>query len=395
MKEFRVHPDAISFKLPRTVSSVGWSGFGKGRMSATERFTHLVLSRMDKNHRASLFARLHDVGNLYHLLDTWLDAMGHRPYGSVENLVPFILPDLKPHPQTGWAWLQASINAVVHMDDMLKDFSEEIGWPMAARIDKIWAGLGSKTVRATSVVLLGMGFRKMLKASIRHLQADIHDAVIGQKAEIGAEWLTPGPDARAPNGVHLVFLNSQKKLYEESAALQHCVGGYGQNCKDRHCAILSLRDARGNNMSTAEIRRGTENRFVIHQHKSRGNAPPNQESRKAVEWWLEQANAPGSPWNIKVLKDSHRHTFGMIEDRLGRGWRTSEAHEFRWDRWRRILDTSAKTFPEFLMGYLNSGRPLPPGFDEVFSQAELMEEEMAITREIEKLEAGQDGILTP
>jgi hypothetical protein len=47
------------------------------------------------------------------------------------------------------------------------------------------------------------------------------------------------------------------------------------------------------------------------------------------------------------------------------------------------------------MGYLNSGRPLPPGFDEVFSQAELMEEEMAITREIEKLEAGQDGILTP
>jgi hypothetical protein len=94
------------------------------------------------------------------------------------------------------------------------------------------------------------------------------------------------------DGLSFVPLTSAVALRLEGKALRHCVGTYAGLCAAGASHILSLRDARGRPVSTAEFRleRDRTGRVfpVLMQHRAASNTLPSEGSGHALEQWLNR-----------------------------------------------------------------------------------------------------------
>jgi hypothetical protein len=91
--------------------------------------------------------------------------------------------------------------------------------------------------------------------------------------------------------IHITALTTPAALREEGKALRHCVGGYTLRCLLEPVHIISLRDSRGRQRSTAEIRiersvGGLRTRIV--QHRAQGNRRPSPHLNRILQRYIAQ-----------------------------------------------------------------------------------------------------------
>ena len=93
----------------------------------------------------------------------------------------------------------------------------------------------------------------------------------------------------SPEGIVLTALTSRDALRAEGRAMEHCVGdAQVSSCVARTCCILSLTDAAGARLSTAELVAGRLGRDVTTmQHYGPKNSPPPEAAMRALTWLLD------------------------------------------------------------------------------------------------------------
>ncbi len=80
------------------------------------------------------------------------------------------------------------------------------------------------------------------------------------------------------------------------AGLDHCVGGYGPQCRAGTSRILSLSRVNGvgqvTRMSTVEIVFREDGQWMVNQHSGAGNAEPSDDARDALGEYLARSTSP-------------------------------------------------------------------------------------------------------
>lgn len=332
---------------------------------------------------------------MHTMLNSLEMALGPERGGSNKRLRSVLWArGMPPDPKTGYAWL-ADHRAWNHIHDTAQAMLIQLVQPALSRT----SGNIDFTlvhVRLVNDIITSLGAQRAQRVINTHLGGLVHDARMGLRAGHGSpgQWPALSGDVTAPNGRRLRFLVTQDDLDKEGSEMAHCVATYGKRCARRFCAIMSVGDVmttgRWRPSSTAEIVRRKDNEseanLAVAQHYGPGNDRAPGLDREAVAWWLSQARTDEVEWNREALLVTNE--FARDEDRidlenaLGEGWRTPEAHAHRWDRWRRILGTRAPSFGDFLLALPNEFWSLEATHEEVVGQIVDMDEEMALEREI-------------
>lgn len=147
------------------------------------------------------------------------------------------------------------------------------------------------------------------------LRIDVSVAWHAREGEIGRLWEAAAPPtAELPkawpalfgeavaDGIRMRCLTTEGELAAEGDAMSHCVGGYDRNCRRGWSHIVSVTDAEGKRLSTAElsINRG---RAVLVQHRSvRNSAPPPAADAAVVRLlgWLNDGTVAMDPEAMEV-----------------------------------------------------------------------------------------------
>lgn len=263
---------------------------------------------------------------------------------------------IRRHPVHGYDWLTASgNNPMAHASDVALDFARDILVPARARTGKTQDARKNESDFAFRL-LAAEGLPRLYKASLMHLSGNVHGPRIGVSSPQGSEWPLPCGEEFAVGERTLRFLRTQRDLNAETSALTHCVKSYGEDCRRGRCSIMSVGDWDTEGMwrptSTVEIRVDENGRPFSYQHRAERNAPPSHDDINALRGWLDleaastKTDAPLADWSHLSAYGHERGNF--VEDHLGEGWRTSEAHDYRWDRWRRILDVRDLSAADFV-----------------------------------------------
>lgn len=136
-------------------------------------------------------------------------------------------------------------------------------------------------------------------------------------------WPPMTDEIIAPNGLLLKPLTDPRELKAEGTALNHCVGGYSNTCRDRGHHIVSIRRLHGTDyerLSTFEVlpfERGQRD-LNIRQHRGRRNGNPPNEAQEAYDWYLNEINAGRIALNYDRIT-SFRSVSGMeVKDDIER-----------------------------------------------------------------------------
>ena len=303
-------------------------------------------------------------------------------------------------PVTGYGWVGDAARRMRHLEDMRREIRRELLDPARERVQE---GQVSRPQNAlqdnlfTMNLMVSLGLSRLLRASERHLTGGIHGAYYGQRLPEHdcTRWPVPSVEEVTLKGRTLRFLESQDELDQESRALRHCVHSYGGQCRAGNCAILSVGD-RGRHgewlpTSTVEVRFSAlaPGDLTFHQHEAVGNSPPESRDRAAATAWLQAVAEKSILVDTEYLRVGR---FNMdaspIVRRLGAAWRTPEAHDYRWDRWRRILDVRHPSLKVFLDDMAERQPALFPDAVALDTRRSVddMEIEMELEREIAGLE---------
>ena len=96
-------------------------------------------------------------------------------------------------------------------------------------------------------------------------------------------------------GWQFVELTNSEALREEGDAMQHCVAGYDGDCYRGQSHIFSLRNAKGQRVSTLELRPSKKTsksgrQYGINQNRGTQNAAVSTACRVAANQFLEMLN---------------------------------------------------------------------------------------------------------
>lgn len=200
-----------------------------------------------------------------------------------------------------------------------------------------------------------------------------------------AEWAPITEVTQAPNGMYVVPLCATSLLKEEGRRLSHCVGGYTSACKSRGHHIVSVRDAGGNSLSTAEIspiQAGSTELKVI-QHRAKSNGRPGALSDGAFNWWKTQVSVGAIPLNYEGVQEylsNLGQSVSFVRKVCGYDWQDQESLKRALYPWGRYvpkkyrsmnIDRFADT-PEVM----NVVRTLHPGYDRMMRRRVEEEAEM-------------------
>ncbi|TAL40317.1 MAG: hypothetical protein EPN97_00055 [Alphaproteobacteria bacterium] len=122
-------------------------------------------------------------------------------------------------------------------------------------------------------------------------------AGVGKQEGSGLSWAALTTPQTAPNGVSLVPLTNDAELKQEGEIMHHCVGGYGAECYKGDSAIISLRSATGEHLSTLQLRLSGEHVYSV-QNKGVGNVSPSAEAAEAAEWYISVINGKKIPTSL-------------------------------------------------------------------------------------------------
>lgn len=153
------------------------------------------------------------------------------------------------------------------------------------------------------------------------LRIDVSAAWHAREGEIRRLWVAAGMSRTglpetwpalfaevATDGIRMRCLTTAMELAAEGDAMSHCVGGYDRNCRRGRSHIVSVTDAEGKRLSTAELSvdRG---RVVLAQHRSvRNSAPPPAADAAVVRLlgWLNDGTVAMDPEATEVRGHDER-----------------------------------------------------------------------------------------
>ena len=125
------------------------------------------------------------------------------------------------------------------------------------------------------------------------------------KGQISHEW--PGlPELPWQHEeLTIISLTSTAELCLDGGLMNHCVGSYFDDCRRGDAHIVSIRDASGNRLSTAEISleetAGCKIQTVVVQHRAKGNRQPEERCVVALEAMVERWQNEGNQRELTSL----------------------------------------------------------------------------------------------
>ncbi|GAB1394888.1 hypothetical protein MASR1M60_30520 [Rhodocyclaceae bacterium] len=187
----------------------------------------------------------------------------------------------------GWQKAYAKLAAIEGGLDALADvfdFLDEIGsagdWLDAQTGRKLpWESWRIESRQRWLRAPESLGMFRLLEASVRWHRVLWTEAGLPEDSDTRrTAWpcLLPQPLALG-DGIMAVSLGNAAELAEEGRRLQHCVGSYWRHCFFGGSHIVSLRDQRGDSLSTLEIRlpeNGTRNCTIVQHRAYRNQTPP-------------------------------------------------------------------------------------------------------------------------
>lgn len=156
-------------------------------------------------------------------------------------------------------------------------------------------------------------------------------------------------DYRAKIGqvIQVVPLTSSEELKEEGKRLEHCLGGYANDCIRNNTHILSLRDEEGNSLSTIELNllhgKGKESERIINiqdkddhhlrmrQHRGKRNADPSQKCQEVEKLFFNALRNGEVEVNLSELEKKRSKRVVLLErkkDILQTGYDPTDAEKF-------------------------------------------------------------------
>ncbi len=113
--------------------------------------------------------------------------------------------------------------------------------------------------------------------------------VVGFIRKTSQEWahlITENNYIKTKTGQSFVFeqLLTKQELFEEGKNMNHCVGGYSDNCRTSKSAIFSMQNvlSRGKSLVTIEV--NPKNREVIQARRRFNDSPSSFEKEIIIEW---------------------------------------------------------------------------------------------------------------
>ena len=281
----------------------------------------------------------------------------------VNAFMEYVGSTMTPDAQTGFEPFEAFGRGMGHLTDMAAEMALELMLPTFVSLrtreprHARYVSADDRTSMSEAVMLTGI--RKAAGALARHMDGNIHPAQLHAppalpKAHSGHSWGEAFPAVTAPSGLTIRCLTTADELNHEGLVMNHCVAGYENYCRNREAVILSVGSYQGEiwkPCSTVQLSLAGHDKLRIVQHYAERNSFPSDEPVMDMEWWMEEFDAkrivmvPGS----LVKKNDKRPSTANIERFLGHDWRTPEAHVYRWDRWRRILNTRSSCFGDWLL----------------------------------------------
>ncbi len=124
---------------------------------------------------------------------------------------------------------------------------------------------------------------------------ELYTQIIQQKAEVRRYGPNPfktvcGPGTVRGEDFDLLLLDSPKLIQEEGQAMHHCVSSYIPDASRGDCSIYSLRDKKGNRLTTVQVYLGGR----LGQHYRKYNASPLKSESDFVNWAIRQEHSRGS-----------------------------------------------------------------------------------------------------
>jgi hypothetical protein len=251
-----------------------------------------------------------------------------------------------------------------HIYDMIRSFIHEIIYPLIAsqhHHEDYFSLFSDQYIKNTGLI-------KSFLLSDRH-ERQYHDV------SVKTTWEPVFHEAefKCENGLSVVPLLSSEELTREGKNLSHCVATYSAGCAKYQSHIYSVRQD-DKSISTFEftLKKVVPIEVSIIQHRGHRNSQPSKEAMVAVQAWKESLK--NATVNKEVLKKRIRHTGASeeqsIEDYLDIYftpiWRNQDWQEERWQVWRRVFDTSAKTPQQWIsrqsaefQNFLKTSEPLP------------------------------------
>lgn len=234
-----------------------------------------------------------------------------------------------------------------HLYDVFQKLFNEVIFPLGLR--QIEPSSRSKFVHA---FIRQKGYIKTLTMSFHH------SGMYRAPYMAGKEWL---PILEKPefvyNGLKFVPLLNSEELIQEGKNLTHCVGGYTYSCASYQSYIYSIRK-NGISISTFEfvVDKMSPIKITIRQHRAMKNDVAPKEAQQALKAW--EKSLSGNKVNQQVLlkkpiakKSDKRSVEEELDEMYSDIWKTPEWQEARWQVWKPILKTSAKTPQEWMSGW--------------------------------------------
>ncbi len=348
-----------------------WSGCGAGTVrvlgAASAGVDEDVLWTMQKAFREPSLTRMLDAVPRPVLSDLMkavgepgleaLDAMASRleSLGPPQALV-HVGAGLRPGPDGGWGWLTGQERNWRHLEDVAKELSRDLLWPVQAAAEIRDGASPSRQddrhLSAAVGILASLGAARLGRVLAAHMDGSLRRAAeVRSGIEDGpAYWPVPAEPVTASSGQTVRFLGSAAELAHEGERMRHCVGDYADACLEGRCAIMSVgdwTDGEWEPSSTVELRRRDgDGDLEVVQHQGRSNDAPPAGDVRVVEEWIAGLETGETLFDHDALPAAGRTS--TVADVLGTSWDSPEAHAARWDRWRRILDVRDRSAGDFL-----------------------------------------------
>lgn len=176
--------------------------------------------------------------------------------------------------------------------------------------------------------LSGLSLRRVLVLSRAwHALVERLTSTADRDGERGTEALRWPLVLRQPwttDGLLVTELGTARSLLEEGRAMQHCIGGYAEDCASGDSLVFSVRDADGNRLSTLELHLTDGGRQLVGgQHRSVGNVAPSSACDIAMaallrclsrdEYASDRSSRFSSQQQRRIQRQQHQHNLSASE----------------------------------------------------------------------------------
>lgn len=147
-------------------------------------------------------------------------------------------------------------------------------------------------------------------------------------------------DYQSENGLTIRPLRNFEELKDEGRAMSHCVGGYTHSARRALCHLYSVRNEKGERLSTLELRgingdsaMTAAGNIAVAQNRAQRNATPPDEARVAVEEFVRRIKSGDVGIRYNEIRAWREKVSGVDQGGPARTSKTTWASvlEFEWN----------------------------------------------------------------